>query len=55
MKLHKNAYWGESLGDLKRTVTYELKYKKFAVGYYCITLPDNSENLMVLFRESSLS
>ena len=46
MKLHKNAYWGESLGDLKRTVTYELKYKKFAVGYYCITLPDNSENLM---------
>lgn len=54
MKLHKNLYWGESVRDLKRTVKYEIKYKRAAVGYYCITLPDNEENLMDIIPSGQL-
>ena len=54
MRLHKNLYWGESVSDLKRTIKYEIKYRRFAVGYYCLTLPDNEENLMDIIQSEQL-
>lgn len=54
MKLHKNLYWGKSVCDLKRTIKYEIKYRKFAVGYYCLTLPDSEENLMDIIQSEQL-
>lgn len=54
MKLHKNLYWGRSVEDLKRTIKYEIKYRKAAAGYYCLTLPDNEENLMDIIPSGQL-
>ena len=54
MRLWKKLYWGESVSGLKKTVKYEIKYRKFAVGYYCITLPENSGCLLDIIPSEQL-
>lgn len=54
MRLCRNLYWGESVSDMKRTVRYEIKYRKFAVGYYCLTLPDCEGSLLDIIPSEQL-
>ena len=54
MRLLKKLYWGESVSGLKRTVKYKIKYRKFAVGYYCIILPESPGCLLDIISSEQL-
>ncbi len=51
---HSDLYFAPSVRPLKRTLLYEMKYRKIPYGYYFVTLPEAEHDLFDIWSSEQI-